>query len=118
MTEKLNIDDTAAETGVSRADVARVMCHIVSEGFLYSSHVEPNPWDVVRNAEFEAEFRSNDPVTGECDDCGEIGTAVVSVHEPTGVAGWTCPSCGNTQEPPTPVPPPGEPPHPVDEDSA
>jgi len=40
---------------------------------------------------------------GRCQDCGAVETATVSVLEPPGVAAWTCPNCGTTQEPPAAV---------------
>jgi hypothetical protein len=40
---------------------------------------------------------------GACWECGEVSTATITVHEATGVAGWTCPECGNVQEPPRSV---------------
>jgi len=42
------------------------------------------------------------PHRGQCSECGKTGSARTTVMEPPGVAAWTCPHCGATQEPPRP----------------
>lgn len=48
-------------------------------------------------------YRQAGTLRGECMDCGAVATATVLIDESTGVAGWTCPQCDKTQEPPRPV---------------
>lgn len=53
--------------------------------------------------EVGSEYRETEPQMHRCFEdiggCGEIVTARVSIHKSSGVAGFTCPRCGKTQEP-------------------
>lgn len=40
---------------------------------------------------------------GQCADCEQVHETTIIIEKSTGIAGWTCPNCNNTQEPPIPV---------------
>lgn len=56
----------------------------------------------------DGRYRDAAPRRGRCDECGEIETATIVVDGLSGVSGWTCPNCGNVQEPPRPTDEDGE----------
>lgn len=48
MSEKIDINDAADYAGIDPDEAAKVLCFLVDNGWLFTSHVEQNPFDLAR----------------------------------------------------------------------
>lgn len=48
MTSKINLDDIAADLDLDRSEVARVVVALIRDGWLFSSHVEGDVYEIAR----------------------------------------------------------------------
>lgn len=47
MSRPQDLDEIAEHTGLNREQVAAVVVALIEEGWLFSSHFDPNPYDVL-----------------------------------------------------------------------